>query len=71
MLPLRYKEEYFFEYQNIVLEIQWTVLILSMDMSVGRYSEIRVKYEHLSSIIFGDERDESNCMDMAVTRPKT
>ncbi len=26
MLPLRHKEEYFVKYQNIVMEIQWTVL---------------------------------------------
>jgi hypothetical protein len=46
MLPLRHKEEYFVKYQNIVLEIQQTVL--SMDMSVGRYLEIRVKYGQVS-----------------------
>jgi hypothetical protein len=46
MLLLRHKEEYFVKCQNIVLEIQWTVL--SMDASVGRYLEIRVKYGHVS-----------------------
>jgi hypothetical protein len=67
MLLLRLKEEYFIKYRNIVLEIQWTVF--STDMSVGRYSEICVKYGHVSSINFGDECDESNCMDRTVTRP--
>jgi hypothetical protein len=43
---LRHKEEYFIKYQNIVLEIQWRVL--SMDTSVGRYSQKHVKYGHIS-----------------------
>jgi hypothetical protein len=46
MLLLRHKEEYFVKYQNEVLKIQW--MVLSMDTSVGRYSEIHVKYEHVS-----------------------
>ncbi len=64
MVQLRHKEEYFLNYQNIVLEIQLSVL--SMDTSVGRYLEIHVKYGHISKIIFGDGCDESNCMDTAV-----
>jgi hypothetical protein len=66
---LRHKEEYFVKYQNIVLEIQW--MVLCMDMSVGTYLEIRVKYGHISRIILGDGCEGSNCMDMAVERPKT
>jgi hypothetical protein len=46
MLLLRHIEKYFVKYQNIVLEIQWTVLC--MEMSVGRYSEIRVMYGHVN-----------------------
>jgi hypothetical protein len=46
MLLLKHKEEYFVKYQNEVLEIQW--MVLSMDTSVERYSEIHVKYEHVS-----------------------
>jgi hypothetical protein len=45
MLPLRHKEEYFVKYQNIVLEIQRTVLCIENDR---RYLEIRVKYGHVS-----------------------
>ncbi len=46
MLPLSHKEECFVKYQKNVLDIQSKVL--SMGTSVGRYSEICVKYGHIS-----------------------
>jgi hypothetical protein len=55
MLPLRHKEEYFIEYQKIVLKIQW--MVLSM--------------ENLSWKIFGDGCVGHKCMDMTVARPTT
>jgi hypothetical protein len=54
-LLLRHKEEYFVKYQNIVLEIQWTVLSM----------------ENVSWKIFRDGCVSHKCMDMTVARPKT
>jgi hypothetical protein len=50
MLPLRYKEEYFVEYQNKVMEIQQAVLSV----------------ENISWKIFGDECVSHKCMDTTV-----
>ncbi len=55
ILPLRHNNKYFVTYWNIVLEMEWT------DLSMG----------DVSRRIFGDGCDSPNCMDMALTRPKT
>ena len=55
MLPLRHKEEYFVKYQNMVLEIQQTVLSM----------------ENVSWKIFGDGCVGHKCMDTAVARSTT
>jgi hypothetical protein len=53
MLPLRHKEEYFVKFQNIVIEIQRTVLSM----------------ENISWKIFGDGCVGHMCMVTTVARP--
>jgi hypothetical protein len=55
MLLLKHKEEYFVKYQNVVLDIQWTVLSM----------------EKVNWMIFGDGCVSHKCMDTTVARSTT